>query len=85
MKAIGKFIIINKIEDDVKTESGLMLTPEDMKGYRYRRGVIVTPGSEVSCVKKDDKIYYDKSAGHEMIINDTPYTIIQERDIVVVL
>ena len=30
-------------------------------------------------------IYFDKAAGHSMIINDETYTIIEERDVVVVL
>jgi co-chaperonin GroES (HSP10) len=30
-------------------------------------------------------IYYDKRSGYTMLINDEPYTIISERDVVVVL
>ena len=85
MRAIGKFIIIDKVTEETETKSGLVLTAHDMKGFRYRKGVVVTPGGEVTCVKEGDKIYYDKSSGHEMIINDTPRTIILERDVVVVL
>tara|TARA_R110002126_G_scaffold168805_1_gene317323 strand:+ start:493 stop:759 length:267 start_codon:yes stop_codon:yes gene_type:complete len=87
MKArpVGKYIIINKVNTEVKTESGLFLTGEDMKDFRYRLGEVVVPGIDVDCVEVGSKIYYDRSAGHEMIINDTPYTIISERDVVVVL
>ena len=41
--------------------------------------------SDVKVIKKGDKIYYDGGAGHQMLIEDNPYTIIQERDVVVVL
>jgi len=30
-------------------------------------------------------IYYDKSSGHTMLIENEPYTIILERDVVVVI
>ena len=42
-------------------------------------------GSDVSVINENDLIYYDKNAGHSMLINDVPYTIILERDVVVVL
>ncbi len=36
-------------------------------------------------VKKNDVIFFDKAAGHSMVIDDNTYTIIEERDVVVVL
>jgi co-chaperonin GroES (HSP10) len=47
--------------------------------------LIVIPGTDVSVVKKNDTVYYDKNAGHKMMLNDEVVTIITERDIVVVL
>mgnify|MGYP003649083313 CR=1 FL=1 len=85
MRAINKYIIINKLENETRTSSGLILSGADMKDFRYRMGEVVIPGTEVLTVKKGDRIYYDKSAGHEMIIKDKPYTIIREADVVVVL
>ena len=55
-----------------------------MNQFRYKRGVVVEPGTEVTDIKKGDKIYFDKSHSFAMIINDGQYTIIQERDVVVV-
>lgn len=52
---------------------------------RYKRGTVVVPGTEVSTINKGDDIYYDKGYGYTMVINDEQYTIIQERDVVVVL
>ena len=85
MKPIGKYIIINKIEEEHKTESGLLLSASDVDEFRYRKGKVVKAGSDVSVIKEEDLIYYDKNAGHSMLINDIPYTIILERDVVVVL
>ena len=62
-----------------------MLSGEDTNEFRYKKGKVVNPGTEVLTVKEGDAIYYDKSSGHTMIINETKYTIILERDVVVVL
>ena len=74
MKPIGKNIIIKTIDEDVVTDSGLILSGEDTNQLRYRKGLVIQPG-----------IYYDKAHGYTMIIRDVQYTIIQERDVVVVL
>jgi co-chaperonin GroES (HSP10) len=85
MKAIGKYIVIKNIEEDVKTESGIVLSGEDTNQLRYRRGVVCVPGTDVSDIQVGDEIYYDKAHGFTMIIKDEQYSIIQERDVVVVV
>lgn len=84
MKPIGKYIVVVTTEEEVKTDSGLILSGEDVNQFRYKRGVVVEPGTEVSDIKKGDKIYFDKGHSFAMIINDGQYTIIQERDVVLV-
>lgn len=85
MQAINKYIIIEKIAEEMKTESGLLLSGEDANEFRYNKGRVVNPGTNVDTVKEGDLIYYDKSSGHSMVIQDRQYTIILERDVVVVL
>jgi co-chaperonin GroES (HSP10) len=85
MRAINKYIIIEKISEEMKTESGLLLSGEDANEFRYSKGRVVNPGTNVETVKEGDVIYYDKSSGHTMVIQDNKYTIILERDVVVVL
>jgi co-chaperonin GroES (HSP10) len=85
MQPIGKYLAIKTIDEEIKTESGLILSGEDVQSLRYRKGTVVEPGTDVSVIKKGDSIYYDKSTGFTMLINDIQYTIIQERDVVVVL
>jgi len=85
MKAIGKNIVIRQVDEEVKTASGLVLSGEDTNQLRYKRGVVVTPGTEVHSISEGDEIYYDKAQSYTMIINDEQFTIIQERDVVVVL
>ena len=85
MKPIGKYIVIKNIDEEVKTQSGLILSGEDANQLRYKKGLVIEPGTDVSVINKDDTIYYDKGHGFTMIINDEQFTIIQERDVVVVL
>ncbi len=85
MKAINKYIVITQIKEEYKTKSGLLLSNEDVSSMRYHKAIVVNPGTNVSTVKKDDVIYFDKAAGHTMLINDETFTIIEERDVVVVL
>ena len=85
MKPIGKYIVIKTIKEELKTESGLLLSNEDANNFRYKKGRVVKSGTDVSVIKSEDIIYYDKAAGHQMFINDEVYMIILERDVVVVL
>jgi co-chaperonin GroES (HSP10) len=85
MKPIGKNIIVKNIDEEVKTDSGLILSGEDVKAMRYRKAIVIASGTEVAYIKADDVIYYDKSHGFTMLIEEKPHTIIQERDVVVVL
>ena len=85
MKPIGKNIVLKIIEEEIKTSSGLLLSSEDANLLRYKKGVIIKSGTEVSVLDEGDFIFYDKRSGYSMILNDEPYTIIQEKDVVVVL
>jgi len=85
MKPIGKYIVIKTIEEEIKTSSGLLLSAEDANQMRYKKGLVIKPGSTVEVIKENDDIYYDKRAGFTMLIENEPYTIISENDVVVVL
>lgn len=85
MKPIGKYIVIKTIEEDIKTESGLILSGQDTDQLRYKKGEVIKPGTDVTVIKEGDKLYYDKNYSFTMLINDTQCTIIREADVVVVL
>ncbi len=72
------------IDEEVKMESGLILSGDDVNQFRYKRGVVVEPGTDVSVISKGDKLYFDKGHSFTMVIKDTQYTIIREADVVVV-
>jgi len=85
MKPIGKYILIKIIEEEIETSSGLLLSADDANQMRYKKANVVKPGSDVDVINEGDQIYYDKNAGFTMMIGSESYTVISERDVVVVL
>jgi co-chaperonin GroES (HSP10) len=85
MKPISKYIIIKSVDEEMKTSSGLLLSAEDASQMRYKRGIVIKQGTDVTAIKDNDEIYYDKRAGFTMLIDNEPYTIITENDVIVVL
>ena len=85
MIPIGKNIIIKPIDEEVETKSGLLLSAEDSNQLRYKKGTVIKSGTDVEVIKEGDNVYYDKRAGHTMLLNNDKYTLIQERDVVVVI
>lgn len=83
MKPIGKYLIIKQIEEQHKTESGLLLG-DDQVAIRYKRAKVVAAGTDVSTMAAGDLIQFDRSAGHTMILDGEAYTVILERDVVLV-
>ena len=86
MKAVGKYIVIDPVkEDNVKTQGGLILGEQQREDIRYRRARVVEPGSDVNVLKTGDEIYYDRSSGFNIELNNKEYKVIKEFDVVVIL
>lgn len=85
MQPIGKYIVVKDVQETVTTESGLILSGEDTNQLRYKRAVVVASGTDVTVINEDDELYYDKAHSFTMLIDDVQYTIISERDVVVVI
>jgi len=84
MKPIGKYILLTPVKEEVKTESGILLSADDVDNIRYRKGTVNASGTDVNNIEPNDTIYYDSRAGYSMMIQDILYTVITERDVVVV-
>jgi co-chaperonin GroES (HSP10) len=84
MQPIGKYILIHPVNEEMETQSGLLLTSDDVGEFRYRKANVVASGTEVQAIASGDTIYYDNRAGHSMMIKDIQYTVIRETDVVVV-
>jgi co-chaperonin GroES (HSP10) len=85
MKPISKYILLNHIEEELKTESGILLSGDEAQKRRYHKGKVVSVGEEVNAITKDDVVYYDHRGAHTLIIEGIKITVIQERDVVIVL
>ena len=46
LQPIGKFIVIKTVDEELKTESGLILSGEDMNQMRYKRGIVIESGTD---------------------------------------
>jgi len=76
-------LIIENITEELKSNSGLIMTGEDMSNLRYRKSKVVSAGTEVDCVKDGDIIYHDSRAGHKVKLDDKVYGVILEREVVI--
>ena len=85
LKPIGKYLVVKDVNESVKTESGLILSGEDTNQLRYKRAMVIESGTDVSVIEQGDELYYDKAHSFTMLIDDMQYTIISERDVVVVI
>ena len=86
MKAIGRNLIIKKQkEGTTKTKGGLLLAESHRDDIRYIEASIISIGSDVVGVNENDKIFFDKHAGHKIEIGRDIYHVIKLEDIVVVL
>lgn len=83
MKAVGKYIIIENLNEEITTGSGLILTGDDVSKLRYRKSRVVSAGTDVDCVKDGDIIYHDSRAGHKVKLDDNVYGVILEREVVI--
>ena len=84
MKAIGNYIILEEIvENIVKTDGGLELAEKHREDIRYRKGTIISSGPDM--LKKNDQIVFDKVAGHDIEDNKNIYKVITLRDVVAIL
>ena len=84
MKAINDYVIVDKIKEEPKKVSGLILTDKTDEDNRYKKAKIISTGNLVEVVKKGDIIFYDKHAGHSIHWKDKTYEVIQSQDIVLV-
>ena len=84
MKAVGNYIILKEItENIVKTNGGLELAEKHREDTRYRKGIIISSGPEM--LKEKDQIVFDKVAGHDVEHNKQIYKVIMLRDVIAVL
>jgi len=86
MKAIGRNLIIEKIkEGTTKTKGGLLLAEAHRDDIRYVEANVKSIGEEIEGINEGSKIFFDRHAGHKIIIDKQTYHVIKIQDVVVVL
>ena len=84
MKAVNRYIIVDKIKLEPKKVAGLIMTDDTDADNRYIKAKIISCGNLVEVLKDNDIVYYDKHAGHDISFEDKLYRVIQDRDVVLV-
>ena len=82
MKAVNRYIIVDKIKLEPKKVAGLIMTDDTDADNRYIKAKIISCGNLVEVLKDNDIVYYDKHAGHDISFDDKLYRVIQDRDVV---
>lgn len=85
MRAINKYILIKRSNEETVSSGGLLMSKAEEAEMRYQKGVVVTPGTLVEHIKEGDSVYFDKVHAFDLKLEGDTVTIVQERDIVVVL
>ena len=84
MKAVNNFVVIDKIKQEEKNTSGLIMTEDTNKDVRYLKGKVISVGNLVEGISEKDTVWYDKHAGHGIEFKDKFYFVIKASDIVLV-
>ena len=84
MKAINRYIVVDKIKVEPKMVAGLIMTDDTDSDNKYLRAKIISTGNLVEGLKDDDVIFYDKHAGHDISWKDSLYRVIRDQDVVLV-
>lgn len=84
MKAVNRYIIVDKIKLEPKKVAGLIMTDDTDADNRYIKAKIISCGNLVEVLKDNDIVYYDKHAGHDISFDDKLYRVIQDRDVILI-
>jgi co-chaperonin GroES (HSP10) len=85
MRAINKYILLKRSNEEAKTNGGLLMSKAEESEMRYQVGVVMVPGTLVEHIKEGDRIFFDKVHAFDVKIDGEMLTIVQERDVVAVL
>ena len=84
MKAVNYYIVIEKIKEEPKSDSGFILSESQSEDVRYSKGKVISVGDTINGIHENDIIWYDKHAGHGIEYNNKFYFVIKASDIVLV-
>ena len=82
MKAIGSYILVNRIDSKQKEVNGLLYTEKLDVDNRYVKGEIISAGEKVAVLKQGDIIYYDRLKTDSIDHEETTYYVIKDIDVI---
>lgn len=92
IKPLGDRVVIEVMEGDLKTASGIVLPdtakekPQEGKVVAVGAGKVLENGQRVAPdVKAGDKVIFSKYAGTEVKADGKEYLVVSERDILAVV
>lgn len=85
MKALGQTIVIKTQKEEVKNKSGLILTDHTTAKIRFKKGEVITCGSEVEDLSPGDMVHYDHAAASDFIHEGETFWIVDNRSVKVKL
>lgn len=91
IKPLFDRIVIEPLDAEEKTKSGIVLLAKDQEKPQIARIVAVGPGGQVDgkdvtmVVKVGDKVLYSKYAGSEYKIDDKTFTVMRQSDVLAIV
>ncbi len=91
IKPLFDRIVIEPLDAEEKTKSGIVLLAKDQEKPQIARVVAVGPGGQVDgkdvtmVVKVGDKVLYSKYAGSEYKIDDKTFTVMRQSDVLAIV
>ena len=82
MKAIGSYILVNRIDSKQKEVNGLLYTEKLDVDNRYVKGEIISAGEKVAVLKQGDIIYYDRRKTDSIDHEENTYYVIKDIDVI---
>jgi co-chaperonin GroES (HSP10) len=79
MKALGQTVVIKMQKEEVKNKSGLILTDHTTAKIRYKKGEVVTCGSEVEDLSPGDMVHYDHAAASDFMHEGETFWIVDNK------
>jgi co-chaperonin GroES (HSP10) len=83
MKAIGSYILVDRIDSKQKEVNGLLYTEKLDVDNRYVKGRIISAGEKVAVLKEGDVIYYDRRKTDSIDHEENTYYVIKDVDVIV--
>lgn len=84
MRAIGHYILVERLESKSKKVNGLLYTEELDVDNRFIKGKIISVGGMVQALNENDVIYYDKNKVEAINHEVKNLYVIRDQDVILV-